>query len=54
MIDLIQFPSTHVPIEDYLLMMMGDEVMVLELFVDSMAVMKVKSYPSLKWRQRSI
>jgi hypothetical protein len=53
MIDLMQFPSTHVLIEDYSLMMMGYEVMAVEIFVDSMAVMKMKNFPSLKWRQRS-
>jgi hypothetical protein len=50
MIDLIQFPSTREPIEDYSLMMMGDEVMAVEIFVDSMAVMNVKNSPSSKWR----
>jgi hypothetical protein len=53
MIDLMQFPSTHVLIEDYSLMMMGDEVMAVEIFVDSTAVMKMKNFPSLKWRQIS-
>jgi hypothetical protein len=34
--------------------MMGDEVMAEEIFVDSMAVMKVNNSTSSKWRQRSI
>jgi hypothetical protein len=34
MIDLMKFPSTHVLIEDYSLMMMGDEVTAVEIFRD--------------------
>jgi hypothetical protein len=46
MIDLIQFPSPHVPIENCSHIMVGDEVMVAEIIVESMAMMKAKKFPS--------
>jgi hypothetical protein len=33
MIDLIHFPSPHVPIEDYSDIMVGDELMVVDIIV---------------------
>jgi hypothetical protein len=47
-IDLIQFPSPHVHIEDYSHIMVGDEVMAVEIIVDSMVIMKAKNSPSMK------
>jgi hypothetical protein len=48
MIDLIQFPSPHVPTEDYSHIMVGDKVMVVEIIVESMVMMKATTSPSLK------
>jgi hypothetical protein len=48
MIDLIQFPSPHVPTEDYSHIMVGDEVMVVEIIVESMVLMKAAKSPSPK------
>jgi hypothetical protein len=48
MIDLIQFPSSHVPTEDYSHIMVGDEVMDVEIIVESMVMMKVNKSPSLE------
>jgi predicted small integral membrane protein len=45
MIDLIQFPSPHVPIEDYSHIIVGDEVMVAEIIVESIVMMKSKKSP---------
>jgi hypothetical protein len=53
-IDLIQFSSTHVPIEDYSHILIANEVMVVEIFVDSMVVMKVKNSTSPKWRENLV
>jgi hypothetical protein len=39
MIDLIQFPSPHVPIKDYSHIMVGDEFMVVEIIVELMMMM---------------
>jgi hypothetical protein len=47
MTDLIQFPSPHVHIEDYSHIMVGDEVMVVEIVVESMMMMKAMKSPSL-------
>jgi hypothetical protein len=46
MIGIIQFPSPHVPIEDYSHIMVGDEFMVVEIVVESMVMMKAKKSPS--------
>jgi hypothetical protein len=43
MIDLIQFPSPHVPTEDYSHIMVGDEFMAVEIVVESMMMKAVKS-----------
>jgi hypothetical protein len=48
MIDLIQLPSSHVPTEDYSKIMVGDEVMVVEIVVESMTMIKAKKPPL--WR----
>jgi hypothetical protein len=48
MIDLIQFPSPHVPIENFSHIMVGDEVMVVEIIVESMVLMKAAKSPSPK------
>jgi hypothetical protein len=45
MIDLIQFSSPHVPTVDYSHIMVGDEVMVVEIIVKSM-MMKAAKAPS--------
>jgi hypothetical protein len=45
MINLIQFPSPHVPTQDYSHIMVGDKVMVAEIVVESM-MMKVAKSPS--------
>jgi hypothetical protein len=45
MINLIQFPSPHVPTQDYSHIMVGDKVMVVEIVVESM-MMKVAKSPS--------
>jgi hypothetical protein len=47
MIDLIQLPSPHVPTEDYSHIMVGDEVMTVEIIMESVVMMKAKksSYP---------
>jgi hypothetical protein len=45
MIDLIQFPSPHVPKEDYSHMMMRDENMAVEIIVASMVMMLAKKFP---------
>jgi hypothetical protein len=52
MIDLIQFPSYYVPTKDYSHMMVGDEVMAVEIIVESMAMMKTNKSLSLEWRER--
>jgi hypothetical protein len=46
MIDLIQFRSCHVPIEDYSYIMAGDEFMVVEIVVELVVMMKVAKSPS--------
>jgi hypothetical protein len=46
MIDLIQFPSPHVPTEDYSHIIVGDEVMAVEIIVESTPMMKAKKSPS--------
>jgi hypothetical protein len=47
MIDLIQLPSPHVPTEDYSHIMVGDEVMMVEIITESVVMMKAKKsyYP---------
>jgi hypothetical protein len=44
MIDLIQSPLPHVPTEDYSHIMMGDEVMVVEIMMLSMMMKATKSF----------
>jgi hypothetical protein len=45
-IDLIQFPSPHVPTEDYSHIMVGNEVMVVDIVVESMVMMNAVKSPS--------
>jgi hypothetical protein len=52
MIYLIQFPSPHVPTKDYSHMMVGDEIMAVEIVVESMSMMNTKKTPSTEWRER--
>jgi hypothetical protein len=48
MIDLIQFSSPHVSKDDYSYMIVGDEVMAVEIMVELMAMMTKKNSPSPK------
>jgi hypothetical protein len=47
MIDFIQLPLPYVPIDDYSHIMVGDEVMTVEIIIESVVMMKTKksSYP---------
>jgi hypothetical protein len=47
-IDIIQFPSPHVPTEDYSHIMVGDEVMVVEIVVEWMLMRKATKSSSLE------